>query len=229
MSEDKTKQDETTVTNEEELNETNSTVEVEVKSADDETSETTADASKDEAPEELEPVTLTGEDHKKLTEQAEKSAEYWDRFVRLNAEFDNFKKRAARDRLEAIKYANESLLETLIPTLDNFEMAMMAVESASADSIDSLKQGITMVHKQLRDVIKEAGMEEIDAANQSFDPAWHEAISQQESDEVPEGQVIQQVRKGYKLKDRLIRPANVIVAKAKGESGETDPAADTDQ
>lgn len=229
MSEDNTKQDETTARNEEEPIETDSTVDVEVTSAGDNPSDTATKAKTDEAPETLEPVTLTGEEHKKLNEQAEKSAEYWDRFVRLNAEFDNYKKRAARERLDAIKYANEALLETLIPTLDNFEMAMMAVENASADSIESLKQGITMVHKQLRDVIAEAGMEEIDAANQSFDPAWHEAISQQESDEVPEGQVIQQVRKGYKLKERLIRPANVIVAKAKGESGDADSAADTDQ
>ena len=169
-----------------------------------------------------EPVTLSAEEHRALTEQAEKASENWDRFLRLNAEFDNYKKRAARDRLEAIKYANESVLESLIPTLDNFEMAMMAVDSATADSIESLKQGISMVHKQLRDAIKESGMEEIDAANQTFDPAWHEAVSQQESDEVAEGQVIQQVRKGYKLKDRLIRPANVIVAKAKTTSEESE-------
>ena len=82
-----------------------------------------------------------------------------------------------------------------------------------------------MVHKQLRDVIKDSGMEEIDAANQAFDPAWHEAVSQQESEEVPEGQVLQQLRKGYKLKERLIRPANVIVAKAKSASNDSENAA----
>ena len=168
--------------------------------------------------ENTDPVTLSAEDYKALQGQADKAAENWDRLVRLNAEFDNYKKRAARDRTEAIKYANETLLETLIPTLDNFEMAMMAVDSATAETIDSLKQGITMVHKQLRDAIKEAGMEEIDASAQTFDPAWHEAVSQQETDEVPEGQVLQQIRKGYKLKDRLVRPANVVVAKAKSDS-----------
>lgn len=180
--------------------------------SDEENSEETAATT--EEPENTEPVTLSAEEHKALQDQASKSAENWDRLVRLNAEFDNYKKRAARERQEAIKYANESVLESLIPTLDNFEMAMMAVESATAESIDSLKQGISMVHKQLRDVIKESGMEEIDASGQAFDPAWHEAVSQQETDEAPEGQVIQQLRKGYKLKERLVRAANVIVAKA---------------
>ena len=184
-------------------------------SSEEETSEEKASA---EEPENTEPVTLSAEEHKALQDQASKSAENWDRLVRLNAEFDNYKKRAARDRQEAIKYANESVLESLIPTLDNFEMAMMAVESATVESIDSLKQGITMVHKQLRDAIKESGMEEIDASGQTFDPAWHEAVSQQETDEVPEGQVIQQLRKGYKLKERLVRAANVIVAKAPADS-----------
>ena len=175
----------------------------------------------------LAPVTLTGEEYQALVDSGDKAAENWDRFVRLNAEFDNFKKRAARDRLEAIKYANESLLESLIPTLDNFEMAMSAAEGATSQTIDSLKQGIEMVHKQLKEVIKESGMEEIDARDQVFDPAWHEALSQYETDEAPEGQVIQQIRKGYKLKERLIRPANVIVAKAKGQEPASDQASDT--
>ena len=197
---------------------TGETVDVEiVDGGEPQPAESEAEQEVSEAPENTEPVTLTAEEHKALTEQASKANENWDRFLRLNAEFDNYKKRAARDRLEAIKYANESLLESLIPTLDNFEMAMMAVDTATAESIDSLKQGISMVHKQLRDVIKDSGMEEIDAANQTFDPAWHEAVSQQESEDVAEGQVLQQLRKGYKLKERLIRPANVIVAKAKSD------------
>jgi molecular chaperone GrpE len=189
------------------------------KKAKQESTEATEEPS--EQPKSTEPVNLAAEEHRALVEQSEKASENWDRFLRLNAEFDNYKKRAARDRLEAIKYANESVLESLIPTLDNFEMAMMAVDTATVETIDSLKQGISMVHKQLRDVIKDSGMEEIDAANQAFDPAWHEAVSQQESEEVPEGQVLQQLRKGYKLKERLIRPATVIVAKAKAASEES--------
>jgi len=71
-----------------------------------------------------------------------------------------------------------------------------------------------MIHQQLRTVLTDAGLEEVDAANKAFDPNWHEAVSQQESAEVPEGHVLQQLRKGYKFRDRLLRPASVVVAKA---------------
>ncbi len=156
---------------------------------------------------------LDAEEHRKMKEQADKAEEYWDRLLRLQAEFDNFKKRAARERSQAIKYANEALLESLIPALDNFDMAIAAIENAGANSVDSLKQGVNMVFKQLKDAIRESGMEEINAVGQMFNYKWHEAVEQRESSEVPEGQVIEQIRKGYKLKDRLIRPAEVIVAK----------------
>ena len=162
----------------------------------------------------LETVTLDAETHRKMKEQANKAEEYWDRLLRLQAEFDNFKKRAARERSQAIKYANEALLESLIPALDNVDMAITAIENAEPDSVDSLKKGVNMVFKQLKEAIRESGMEEIDAAvGQKFNYDWHEAVEYRESNEVPEGQVIAQIRKGYKLKDRLIRAAKVIVAK----------------
>jgi molecular chaperone GrpE len=101
--------------------------------------------------------------------------------VRLNAEFDNFKKRAARERAEAVKYANEALLERLIPTLDHFEMAMAAVNNAQDNSMASIKMGIEMVHNQLKSTLKEAGLQEIDALGKEFDPVWHEAVSQKET------------------------------------------------
>ena len=115
-------------------------IEVEVtQDEDDATDEAKADEPTEESdtPENTEPVTLSAEDYKTLQEQSDKAAENWDRLVRLNAEFDNYKKRAARERTEAIKYANEALLENLIPTLDNFEMAMMAVDSATAEAAGS--------------------------------------------------------------------------------------------
>ncbi len=183
-----------------------------------------AEAASDEEvcpdPEEDTPVTLERSAWKDLVEKAEKGTEYWDRFVRLNAEFDNFKKRSARERSEAVKYANEALLERLIPTLDHFEMAMLAVQHAKENSLDSIKMGIEMVHGQLKSTLKDAGLEEIDAAGKVFDPAWHEAVSQKETNEVPEGQVVEQARKGYKLNERLLRPANVVVAKAPGADPE---------
>lgn len=158
------------------------------------------------------PMELSPEELAELRQQAGKAAENWDKYVRLNADFDNFKKRAARERQEATRYANEALLERLIPVLDNFEMAMQAATS-DAGSTDALKTGVSMIASQLKSALTEAGLEEINAAGQPFNPNLHEAVSQQESKEVAEGHVLQQLRKGYKLKDRLIRPATVVVAK----------------
>ncbi|MDG1890451.1 MAG: nucleotide exchange factor GrpE [Verrucomicrobiota bacterium] len=169
--------------------------------------------------EEASPVTVERKAWDALEAKGLKADENWDRFLRLNAEFDNFKKRSARERAEAVKYANEALLERLIPTLDHFEMAMAAVHQAQDESMSSIKMGIEMVHNQLKATLKESGLEEVDALGKVFDPAWHEAVSQKETDKVPEGQVIEQARKGYKLNDRLIRPANVVVAKAISDEG----------
>jgi molecular chaperone GrpE len=156
---------------------------------------------------------LTQEQLEGLKERASKAEEYWDRLLRQTADFDNYKKRAAREKTDAIKYANEGLLQKLIPILDNFEMALTAVSSENAGSAQSLQQGVTMIHSQLRNALLEAGLEEIDATGKVFDPNLHEAVSQKETTEVPEGQVVQQMRKGYKFRDRLVRPASVVVAK----------------
>jgi molecular chaperone GrpE len=156
----------------------------------------------------------TPEQLEALKDRASKAEEYWDRLLRQTADFDNFKKRAAREKTDAIKYANEGLLQKLIPILDNFEMALAAVSNDNAGgSAQSLQQGVAMIQSQLRNALLEAGLEEIDATNQAFDPNLHEAVSQKETTEVPEGNVVQQMRKGYKFRDRLVRPASVVVAK----------------
>jgi len=148
-----------------------------------------------------------------LKAKATKADEHWDRLLRVTADLENFKKRATRERQDAIKFANESLLARLIPALDNFDMALAAANNAEGNSVESLKTGIAMVYSQLKAALTEAGLEEIDATNQPFDPKLHEAVSQQETAEVPEGQVVRQLRKGYRLRDRLLRPASVVVAK----------------
>jgi len=156
---------------------------------------------------------LTPQQIEELQQKAAKADEHWDRLLRTTADLENFKKRAARERQEAIKFANASLLEKLIPALDNFDMALAAANNAEGHSMESLKTGIAMVYTQLKAALTESGLEEIDATNQPFDPNVHEAVSHQESAEVPEGHVLQQLRKGYKLRERLIRPATVIVAR----------------
>lgn len=161
----------------------------------------------------IDAATLTPEQLEDLKTRAAKTDESWERLLRTTADFDNFKKRAARERTEALQYANSSLIQKLLPVLDSFEMALAATQTTKDEKNSSLQAGIVMVQSQLRSALLEAGLEEIDATGRSFDPTQHEAVSQQESANVPEGQVVQQIRKGYKLRDRLLRPAAVIVAK----------------
>ena len=156
---------------------------------------------------------LAPEQLKTLQEKAAKVDELRDQLLRTVADMDNLRKRSAREKQDAIRFANEGLLEKLVPVLDNFEMAMLATASAEGSSADSLKTGVNMILSQFKNVLSEAGLEAIDAAGKPFDPNLHEAVSQQESNTVPEGQVLQQLRRGYKLKDRLLRPATVVVAK----------------
>jgi len=156
---------------------------------------------------------LTPEQIAELQTRAAKADENWERLLRTTADFENFKKRAAREKIEAGHYANASLLQKLLPILDNFEMALTAAQSAQGDKLASLSTGVTMIQQQLKSALAETGLEEIEAAGKAFDPNLHEAVSQMETAEVPEGHVAQQLRKGYKHKERLLRPATVVVAK----------------
>jgi molecular chaperone GrpE len=169
-----------------------------------------------ETPVESPATPLAPEAIEELKTKAAKADEYWDRLLRSTADFENYKKRAARERQDAVRYANESLLGKLIPVLDNFDMAAAAVNQPQYSTIESIRTGITMILSQIKSAVAEAGLEEIDASNKPFDANWHEAVSQQESADAPEGHVLQQLRKGYKLRDRLLRPATVVVAKKPG-------------
>lgn len=163
------------------------------------------------------PAALT-QQLEELKTRAAKADEHWDRLLRTTADFDNFKKRAARERQDAARYANESLIQKLIPVLDNFENAQAAAQTSQGNGMESLQTGIAMVHQQLKSTLAEAGLEEVEAGGKPFDPNLHEAVSQQESADVPEGHVLQQLRKGYKLRERLLRPASVVVAKKPAEN-----------
>ena len=158
-------------------------------------------------------VELTPEQIEELKARAAKADEHWDRLLRTAADLENFKKRAARERIETAQTATAALIQKLLPVLDHFEMAQTATQTAQDDKLASLQAGVAMIQQQLKNALTESGLEEIDASGKPFDPTWHEAVSQQETADVPEGHVVQQLRKGYKLRDRLLRPATVIVAK----------------
>lgn len=138
---------------------------------------------------------------------------YRDQSLRTAADLENYRKRMVREKEEAIRYANMGLLEKLIPILDNFELGLEVAKTAPDASAASIAQGLSMVQRQLFDFVKDHGVTAIEAVGQLFDPKLHEAIGHESHEQIPEGSVISQVRRGYKLADRLIRPAAVIVSK----------------
>jgi len=149
-----------------------------------------------------------------LQAEAAQAAEHWDRFLRVTADFDNYRKRAARERQEGIAYANQDLLQKLLPVLDTFEAAGTAAANAQSEDAKAIQAGVNMILQQFKGALSQAGLEEINALGTPFDPTVHEAISQMESADVPEGLVLHQTRRGYRLNGRLLRPASVVVAKA---------------
>jgi molecular chaperone GrpE len=130
--------------------------------------------------------------------------------LRSQADFENYKKRSAREKEEAVKYANSALLERLIPIVDNFELGLEAARGEGETS--PVFSGMSMVLKQLMDFLTEQGLQPIDATGQKFDPNLHEAIAHEQSEQFPEGVVIRQTRRGYRMKDRLLRPSSVVVS-----------------
>jgi len=130
--------------------------------------------------------------------------------LRSQADFENYKKRCAREKEEAIKYANNSLLQRLVAIIDNFELGLAAAKEQGQQS--PIYSGMVLVQKQLNDLLAENGLQPIEAQGQPFDPNLHEAIAHESSDEGLEGTVLRQVTRGYRIKDRLLRPARVVVS-----------------
>jgi molecular chaperone GrpE len=130
--------------------------------------------------------------------------------LRSQADFENYKKRCAREKEDAIKYANTSLLERLVAIVDNFKLGLEAARGESEQS--PIYSGMTLVLKQLNDFLAENGLQAIEAEGQKFDPNLHEAIAHEPSEQFPEGTVIRQTRRGYRFKDRLLRPSSVVVS-----------------
>jgi molecular chaperone GrpE len=129
--------------------------------------------------------------------------------LRTAAEMENLRKRTAREREEAIRYSNQRLLEELLPVIDNFEMGMQA---ASQDPTSMIYIGMDMVRKQLHEFLSSQGVEEIPTTG-NFDPNLHEAVAQEDCAAGEEGRILRITRRGYKLRDRLLRPAGVVVSK----------------
>lgn len=140
------------------------------------------------------------------------ASQWKDMAYRNAAELDNYRKRATREAQETRAYANADLLRSLFPILDNFEMGLDAARAESEKSM--IFMGMSMVHRQIVDFLRDHGVQEIEALGKAFDPNLHDAVSQEVSADVPEGNVLRVTRRGYKLKDRLLRASSVIVSAA---------------
>ena len=141
-------------------------------------------------------------------QQEDAAAEVDDRLLRLAADFDNYKKRAARERAEYVAFANERILKELLPILDDLERALSAAEQHEEAQ---LEEGVRLVHRSLASLLERQGVKEI-ATEGKFDPHVHEALLAQPSEEKEQGDVLDVIQKGYTLGDRVVRPARVIVA-----------------
>jgi molecular chaperone GrpE len=136
-----------------------------------------------------------------------------DRNLRLMAEFDNYRRRTAKEQLELIETANGKLLEKLSEVQDNFERAF-ASENKAQD-LEAFEKGMQMIYNQFAKILTDAGLEQIDPTGAEFDPNMHEALMQQPSETVPEGHVVTVFQKGYKLKNKILKTAKVIVSSGK--------------
>ncbi len=138
-----------------------------------------------------------------------------DQMLRTIAEFDNSRKRAEREKEESLKYALESFVKELIPTIDSIERAIQSTKESQ--DVDALVEGVEMIYKGLLSTLEKRGVTPIEAVNKPFDPMQHEAVMHVESEDVPENNVIEEWQKGYMLHNRVIRPSMVSVSKGKSE------------
>ncbi len=156
-----------------------------------------------------------------LDEKTRESSEYFDKWLRLRAEMENFKKRMQKEKADHLRFGNEDLLKALLPILDNLNRAMDHGKNGRENS--PLLAGVEMIHKELLNILERFGVKPIPAAGEVFDPEKHEAISQEESD-LEANRVVAAVQNGYFYHDRLLRPAKVIVSKGRPQAEKEAPA-----
>ncbi len=137
--------------------------------------------------------------------------EYFDRLLRKTAEFENYRKRVDRERREQADYAASDVLTDLLPLVDDLERALQVDPESGAEAY---RKGVELIHKQMLDLLRRRGVTPIEAVGQQFDPHVHQAVAHEVVPGHAEGEVVEEFRRGYKLRDRLLRPAMVKVAKA---------------
>ncbi len=144
-----------------------------------------------------------------LAAKEKEARENWDRFLRERADLENYRKRVGREKEELLNYGNKSLLEEILPVIDNLERALA---HASEDGLGAVVEGIRMTHVMLLSALKKFSVTPIDAVGQPFDSAFHQAMAQVPTDQHEPNTVVEEYQKGYMLKERLLRPSMVTVA-----------------
>ena len=154
-------------------------------------------------------------------EKAKQAEENYDRFLRAQAELENYKKRAEREKSSLAKYGNEELIKAILPVVDNLERAL---DHPQGENPDGLLEGVKIIYNQFLQVLEKFGLTPIAAVGEPFDPSKHEAMMQVESTDHEPNTVVSELQRGYFLNDRLLRPAMVSVARAPGEKEEKEPS-----
>ena len=171
----------------------------------------------DKAPEEEVPEEASGEDKAGEAEAAEKAAAdekaaaeaESERYMRLMAEFQNYKKRAAKEKTDTLQYANEKIVGDLLPVIDNFERAL----ATETDDLEGYAKGMQLIFEQFKKALENAGLEEIKAMDEDFDPNVHNAVMTDNIEDKDDGKITKVLQKGYKLRDKVVRPSMVAVNK----------------
>ena len=155
-----------------------------------------------------------------VAELAKQRDDFYDRLLRKTAEFDNYRKRTERERLQLSEAAAADLLTELLPLVDDLERALKAdvpadasAKAGAGDGGDGIRKGVELIHKQLLDVLRKRGVKPLEALGADFDPHFHQAVAYEPAEGRRDGEVIEEFRRGYMLGDRLLRPAMVKVAK----------------
>lgn len=159
----------------------------------------------------------------RLKEKEKEAQENYDRYLRLSAELENFKKRMEKEKGETYKFANENLLKDLLPVLDNLERALE--HGRDSGNPKALLEGVELTYKSFWAVLEKYGISRVEALGEAFDPQHHEAVMVQEDAQRPAGEVISQLQIGYRLHNRLVRPAMVVVSKKPELNSDEDPEA----
>lgn len=190
----------------------NESVQEPVHEEQEQTIETQVEEPKDDAAESVSESSDSEENAcvKELDELREQVKEHQERYLRVQADFDNFRRRSRMEKEDFAKYASMKLVESLLPVIDNFDRALQSTKDTK--DFDALAKGIEMVYRQLDQVLAQEGLAPIQAVGEPFNPEFHQAIMQVESEDHEEGIIVEEVQKGYMLKDKVIRPSMVKVS-----------------